>query len=99
MEKPYTKENLGVVEENLDLINFPNDLKLDHEERVQNLWVLTNNLPQFLFSELNFEEVNFRVLKTTVDKAVAGTVCDPKQPHIPVRPPSYQECLDSDYFS
>jgi hypothetical protein len=96
--KPYTKENLGVVEQNQEIINFPNDMKLDHEEPLQNLWVLSNRLPRFLYAELNYNQYNFRILRTDINKAVSGTICDPRQPHVPVKALGHDECFEGDYF-
>jgi len=79
IRKPYTINNVGIVEADGVKINFPNDLKIDRAEP-QHIWVLTNNLPTFLYATLDYNQINFRVLTTTVDKAVAGTVCDPKAP-------------------
>jgi Major royal jelly protein len=94
--KPYTKENLGVVEQNTEVINFPNDMKLD-QEPLQNLWVLSNRLPRFLYAELNYNIVNFRILRTDVNRAVAGTICDPREPHVPVTS-SADVCYEADLF-
>lgn len=76
LRKPYTINNLAIVESDSVKLNFPNDMKVDHEPK-QNVWVMTNYLPQFLYSNLDFDQVNFRILAAPVEKAVAGTVCDP----------------------
>lgn len=76
IRKPYTMNNIALVESDAIKLNFPNDIKADLEVK-QNLWVLSNYLPQFLYSELDFNQINFRVLAAPVERAVAGTVCDP----------------------
>lgn len=76
IRKPYTMNNLALVESDAIKFNFPNDIKADYEAK-QNLWVLSNYLPQFLYSELDFNQINFRVLAAPVERAFAGTVCDP----------------------
>lgn len=76
IRKPYSIGNLGVVEQDDVKINFPNDIKIDRAEP-QHIWVFTNNLPVFLYSTLDYEKINFRILTSNVRKAVAGTVCDP----------------------
>lgn len=58
------------------LIQFPNDIKVDREYPVQNVWVISNRLPVYLYSQLNFTEINFRVLKGSVNQLISGTVCD-----------------------
>lgn len=72
--KPYTKDNLGVVEANTTLIQFPNDLKVDRQLD-QGVWVMSNRLPIFLYSELDYKEINFQILRAGVKDAVKGTVC------------------------
>ncbi|XP_014224153.1 protein yellow-like [Trichogramma pretiosum] len=74
--KEYIPQNLGVVgASNISLV-FPNDIRMDHEED-QNLWVLSNRLPMYLYGYLNKNEVNFRILKASAKEAVKNTVCDP----------------------
>lgn len=77
IRKPYLENNLGIVEQNSTTLIFPNDLKLDHEEN-QGLWILSNRLPVYLYSQLNFNDVNFRILRTSVRDAIEGTICDPQ---------------------
>lgn len=76
----------GIVAQDNETLVFPNDLKVDHELR-QNLWVLSNKLPVFLYSNLDPNEVNFRVMTAPTDLAVSGTVCDPNYPADPLRNP------------
>lgn len=74
-KKPYTIDNLGVVESNTSLIQFPNDLKVDRQMD-QGVWVMSNRLPIFLYSELDYKEINFQILRAGVKEAVKGTTCD-----------------------
>lgn len=89
IRKPYTINNLALVESDAVKLNFPNDLKVDYEVK-QNIWVLTNYLPQFLYSDLDYSQINFRVLAAPVARAVEGTVCDPN-----VSPSVLQDPLDN----
>ncbi|XP_075161208.1 L-dopachrome tautomerase yellow-h [Haematobia irritans] len=76
-KKPYDAPYLHRFledKENSTLIQFPNDLKVDRDE---NLWVISNRLPVFLYSQLNFDEINFRILKANTNSLVKGTICDP----------------------
>lgn len=41
--KPYTRANLGNIGQDAEVLNFPNDLKLDYGDR-QTIWVLSNKL-------------------------------------------------------
>ncbi|XP_055919944.1 protein yellow-like [Eupeodes corollae] len=75
--KPYTPSNHGQVgAANTSLIQFPNDLKVDQQVK-QGVWVMSNRLPIYLYSKLDYSDVNFRILRANVEDAVAGTVCDP----------------------
>ncbi|KAG4067352.1 hypothetical protein HA402_000343 [Bradysia odoriphaga] len=75
--KPCTPENNGLVDQNAT-INYPVDLNIDNED---NVWVLTNTLPKFIYGKLDTNEFNFRVWRTNVFEAIRGTVCDWHQEH------------------
>ncbi len=72
--KPYNRANIHVLEQDPVKIGFPNDLKLDNAKA--NIWAVSNNLPVFLYSRLNYSEINFRLIRASVN-SVIGTVCDP----------------------
>lgn len=77
--KPYIRANLGALiddDNDLSLIQFPNDLKLDYEEH-QSVWVMSNRLPIYLYSQLDFGDINFRILKANVDTIIANNICNP----------------------
>ena len=81
--KDYNRDNLHRFFENgknftNELIQFPNDLKVDHEQLSnQSVWVMSNRLPIYLYSQLDYNEINFRILKANVVNIIANTVCDP----------------------
>ncbi|XP_044730756.1 protein yellow [Chrysoperla carnea] len=71
----YTMESQGrIFMSNVTMV-YANDIKVD---MLGNLWVLSNRLPQFMYSKLNPADVNFRVLTNTVKDAIRGTACDSK---------------------
>lgn len=74
--KPYKKRNLGIVAKNNTSLIFPNDLKIDQEDR-SSIWIVTNRLPFYLYKGLDKHDYNFRVMSAYVDEAIQGTVCDP----------------------
>jgi hypothetical protein len=78
----YRPELLGIVGNDSVRLNFPNDLKIDHDLR-QNVWILSNKLPQYSFSKLDFNDYNFRIMTAPTDVAVQGTVCDPNYVIVP----------------
>lgn len=74
--KSYRKQNLGVVAMNKETLIFPNDIKVDQEER-QSVWVISNRLPIFQLNLLDLNDYNYRILYADTIDAVRETVCDP----------------------
>ncbi|XP_049839989.1 protein yellow-like [Schistocerca gregaria] len=83
--KTYTPETQGMVGQDNVTMVFPNDMKVDANGT---LWVLTDRMPLFLYSELDPVEVNFRVLSAPVEAAVAGTACSAAAPPPPSAAPT-----------
>lgn len=50
---------------------YPCDVKIYND----NIILLTNNMPIFLYSNLNYEQINFRVWIQDVRTAVRDTRC------------------------
>lgn len=74
--KEYIPQNLGVIgSSNVSLV-FPNDIRMDHGLD-QNVWILSNKLPMYLYGYMSKDEINFRILKASAKEAVKNTVCDP----------------------
>lgn len=73
--KIYTIKSQGRVYMSPVDMSFPNDIKVDDQDR---LWVLSNKLHIFMYSELNPNDVNFRILTATVKDAIEHTACDTK---------------------
>jgi hypothetical protein len=71
----YTMMSQGRVYMSNVTMVFPNDIKVDSND---NLWVLSDRLPQFMYGSLNRSDVNFRVLTASVADAIRGTACDSK---------------------
>uniref|UniRef100_A0A8D8VX93 Protein yellow n=1 Tax=Cacopsylla melanoneura TaxID=428564 RepID=A0A8D8VX93_9HEMI len=69
----YNEKSLGLVAEDNTTLNYPMDVRVD---RNGILWVLSNKLPAFLYSNLKPDEVNIRIFKSLVRNAIKGTVCD-----------------------
>lgn len=74
--KPYARKNLAKIIQNATTLYFPNDLKVDRGVE-QSVWVISNRLPTYLYAELNYDDVNFRIQRANVHEAIQGTVCDP----------------------
>lgn len=76
--KPYNLNNVQMVQRDPVLLGFVNDLKLDTDK--ENIWVVSNNLPIFIYSRLNYSQINFRLLRANAQRAISKTVCDPQIP-------------------
>ncbi|XP_068153096.1 dopaminechrome tautomerase [Drosophila tropicalis] len=78
--KPYIRSNLGLLldaQNSSTVIQFPNDLKVDNEED-QGVWIMSNRLPIYLYSQLDYSDINFRILRTGVaPQGGLPAICDP----------------------
>jgi len=74
--KPYNLNNVQLVQTDPVLLGFVNDLKLDIDR--ENVWVVSNNLPIYLYATLDYSQINFRLLRANVQRTIRGTVCDPQ---------------------
>lgn len=72
----YTPDTQGIVDSDADALEFPNDLKIDDDG---NLWVLSDRMPRFLFTKLDTNKFNYRILTGKIPEIIKGTVCEPKQ--------------------
>lgn len=71
--KEFTIENQGIVAHDDEALIFPNDLRIDGDG---NLLVLSNRMPVFMFSTLNAEEHNFRIMMGKTSEIIKGTPCE-----------------------
>ncbi|KAL1452606.1 hypothetical protein WDU94_006820 [Cyamophila willieti] len=72
--KVYLPQTQDIVQTNRDILNFPNDLKIDQQD---NIWVLSNKLHQYLYGFLDFNVYNYRILVANSNDIVRNTKCDP----------------------
>lgn len=79
--KPYNRNNVVMVQRDPVLLGFVNDLKLDSDR--ENVWVVSNNLPIFIYGRLDYTQTNFRLLRANAARAIAKTICDPQTPANP----------------
>lgn len=78
--KAYTIKAQGRIFMDSSLMVFPNDVKVDDQSR---LWVLSDRLQQFMYKELDANEINFRILTASVADAIDHTACDTKTKALP----------------
>lgn len=76
----YTIKSQGRVYMNAEEMVFPNDVKVDDQSR---LWVLSDRLHKFMYDNLDYNDVNFRILTATVNDAIDHTACDTKTKPLP----------------
>lgn len=76
----YNVKSQGRIFMDRVLMEFPNDVKIDDQSR---LWVISDRLQKFMYSELDANEVNFRILTATVKEAIDHTACDSKTKPLP----------------
>nr|ADD51174.1 yellow-like protein [Apis mellifera] len=69
---PYSPENQAVVARHDEAMIFPADVKINRGL----LWIISDRMPVFLLSTLNYTDVNFRILTMPVRDAIAGTICE-----------------------
>lgn len=71
--KEYTMKNQGRIYMNDETMVYPTDIKVDYND---NLWILSNKLPIWMYLKLDPNEVNFRVFSAPVLEAISHTACD-----------------------
>ena len=72
-DKPFNPDTQSIVDSDTDALIFPNDLKIDRDD---NLWVLSDRLPVFMYKKLNPDEYNYRILKGKISDLILGTQCE-----------------------
>ncbi|ENN72676.1 hypothetical protein YQE_10774, partial [Dendroctonus ponderosae] len=75
--KPYNTNNIAIVDRNDQELIFPADVKVD---RNNYLWVMSDRMPKFLLSTLDYTESNFRVFFAPVETLIKGSVCEIQRP-------------------
>lgn len=70
---PYEPNFHNVVDRDDVGLIFPADVKIDENK---NVWVLSDRMPVFLISNLDYNDVNFRIYSATLQSLVGGSVCD-----------------------
>ncbi|KAJ8725133.1 hypothetical protein PYW07_016091 [Mythimna separata] len=70
----YKPQNIGVVDKDDAGLIFPCDVKIDAQ---RNVWVISDRMPVFLESTLDYSDINFRIYTAPFDVLVQETVCQP----------------------
>ncbi|CAH1115367.1 unnamed protein product [Psylliodes chrysocephalus] len=65
--------NFVLVAQDHEKLIFTNDISIDAE---RNIWILSDRMPVFIYRQLDPNEINYRILKMSVDEAIKGTACE-----------------------
>lgn len=71
-KKTYSQENIAIVDRDNKELIFPSDVKVD---KFRNLWVMSDRMSNFLITQLDYNEVNFRIFFAPIDILTEGTIC------------------------
>ncbi|CAH2062923.1 unnamed protein product, partial [Iphiclides podalirius] len=77
---PLKPQNTAVVDKDDVGLVFPCDVKIDDEK---NVWVISDRMPVFLESELDYSDINFRIYTAPLYNLIQGTVCEPPSTIMP----------------
>ncbi|XP_062540251.1 L-dopachrome tautomerase yellow-f-like [Armigeres subalbatus] len=68
----FSAENHDIIHHDNERLIYPTDLSADASGVI---WVLSNNLPTWIYSQLDVNEYNFYLWRQTPAKAIEGTKC------------------------
>ncbi|XP_077276653.1 L-dopachrome tautomerase yellow-b [Temnothorax americanus] len=71
-QNKFTVQQQGYVYQDNVTMVFPNDLKVDRNGK---LWILSDRLPVFMYSQLDLHDYNFRILMGSTQELIMGTIC------------------------
>lgn len=69
---PLKPENTAIADKDDVGLVFPCDVKIDDDK---NVWVLSDRMPVFLESELDYSDINFKIFTSPLRNMIEGTVC------------------------
>ncbi|CAB3252668.1 unnamed protein product [Arctia plantaginis] len=73
VDKPLRSDNIAVLARDEERMSYPSDLHITGDE----VWVMVNRLPRFIYSRLDTSDYNFFVYRAKVQDLIEGTVCAP----------------------
>lgn len=72
----FMNKRMLIENSSLIILNRYNDYHQQQQiDSDGDLWVISNRLPIWIYSQLNRTEVNYRIWRQSASRAVAGTVC------------------------
>nr|XP_033183503.1 uncharacterized protein LOC117153503 [Bombus vancouverensis nearcticus] len=73
--RSLNRENIGLVARNRRTLQFTSGLKVKDCHGKEELWALTNRYQRIAAGTLDYDDVNFRILKGDVGRLIRGTRC------------------------
>ncbi|XP_051167761.1 major royal jelly protein 1-like [Leptopilina boulardi] len=77
--KKMTPQNIEIIAQDNKTLQFASGIKVipaSVRQKQEELWVATNRYQKMAVGTINFNEINYRVLKQSVRTLIAGTKCD-----------------------
>lgn len=76
--KPFTPENVVIIAQDEETLQYVSGIKVvTNRAGVEELWFNTNRLQKTINMSLKPTEINFRIIRGTVDDIIRGTNCQP----------------------
>ncbi|XP_031631444.1 uncharacterized protein LOC116345869 [Contarinia nasturtii] len=72
-KKSHVQNNFKLLAHNNRTMIYPSDISVDQEG---NVWMFTNTMTRWIYSQMNWNEYNFRVWKGNARELVKGTQCE-----------------------
>ncbi|XP_074093821.1 uncharacterized protein LOC141524070 [Cotesia typhae] len=79
INKPLTRDNIVVIDRDHNDYQFVSGVKVipsRFTKRYEELWIATNRYQKIALETQNFNEINFRIMKSPVDNLIKGTNCN-----------------------
>ncbi|XP_044742296.1 protein yellow-like [Chrysoperla carnea] len=71
-KRPLNPESFHLIIHNPQTMVFANEVKIDQDN---NIWMMSNRMPQFLYKQLNFDDINFRIFMSPVNDILTDSPC------------------------
>lgn len=76
--KPFTPENVVIIAQDEKTLQYVSGIKvITNRAGQEELWFNTNRLQKTINMSLKPTEINFRIIRGTVDDIIRGTRCEP----------------------
>ncbi|XP_076286101.1 uncharacterized protein LOC143211889 [Lasioglossum baleicum] len=73
--RPLVRDNMIIIAKDSERLQFVSGLKVRQSGTEEHLWALSNRFQKYGNNDMNFTEVNFRILRGTVSNLISDTPC------------------------